>query len=308
MIGQSIDYLVNCPLSVSTSHLKQSLITGRIYTERGVELTMPDKRSVTVDCTAIPITDVKFGDGILIELLQVDRQMKISREEHLIVQQKATATVIRNLAHEIKNPLGGLRGAAQLLQEELEDEYLKEYTQIIIEEADRLQVLVNRLLGPNKIPTFTSVNIHQVLERVRHLISAEWGKKIKVIRDYDPSIPEIWAEPDLLIQAILNIARNAARVVNKNGLVTFRSRVQRQFTIGNRRYRLVMQIDIEDNGPGIQEEIKEKIFFPMVSGIENGAGLGLSIAQNLINQHGGLIEYTSHSGQTIFSVLLPLEE
>jgi two-component system nitrogen regulation sensor histidine kinase GlnL len=306
LLGRHADELLPCPKGLPSVHFAAALENGQGFTERGMVLNLV-AQEVTVDCTVIPIQDRLGQRHIVVEIQHVDRQLRISKEENLIAQQKTASSVLRNLAHEIKNPLGGLRGAAQLLQDELGDPEQREYTQVIIAEADRLQGLVNRLLGPNKVPSFIQVNIHQLLERVRRLILAESAHSIELIRDYDPSIPEFRAEPDLLIQAILNIARNAARAVDDEGEILLRTRIQRQFTIGITRHRLVLQIDICDNGPGIPKELLDKIFFPMVSGSEGGAGLGLSIAQSLINQHGGLIECSSKPGETSFTILLPLE-
>ncbi|QFY89320.1 nitrogen regulation protein NR(II) [Magnetovirga frankeli] len=307
LLGRSVDQLLSSPRPGKRQRLCLSMSRNRPFTERGLLLQLADGQEIRVDCTATPLQDKVGSQGLLVELQQVDRQMRISKEEQLISQQKAAAAVVRNLAHEVKNPLGGLRGAAQLLQQELHDPSQREYTQVIIEEADRLQALVNKLLGPNKLPAFTRVNIHQVLERVRQLILAESAQSIEVQREYDPSIPEFMAEPDLLIQALLNIAGNAARAVGENGHIRFRTRVQRQYTIGNQRHRLVLQVDIQDDGPGIAEDLQEKIFFPMVSGHAGGVGIGLSIAQSLISQHGGLIECASRPGETTFTLLLPLE-
>ena len=184
---------------------------------------------------------------------------------------------------------------------------MREYTQIVIEEADRLKTLVNRVLGPNKLPHYTEVNIHQVLDRVYNLVKAEAGQKVELVRDYDPSIPEVHADSDQLIQALLNILQNAVRAVGEEGRIVLRTRIQRNFTIGSKCHRLVAQIDIQDNGPGIPSEILEKIFYPMVSASEGGLGLGLSIAQTLINQHRGLIECRTMPGETVFTVLLPVE-
>ena len=307
MLGHTANELVRCPLSFAKNHIARVMHSRQPFTERGVVLKLPEDREITVDCTAIPLSEGSGGPGVLIELQQIDRQIRISKEEQLLAQQKATADVVRNLAHEIKNPLGGLRGAAQLLQSELPDPSQKEYTQVIIEEADRLQNLVNRMLGPKKMPSYDEVNIHQVLERVRQLIEAEQGTAIQIVRDYDPSIPVLWADSHQLIQAILNIASNAAKALDADGRIIFRTRVQRQFTIGTKNRKLVLQTDIEDNGPGIPKDIQERIFFPMVTGRNDGAGLGLSIAQSLINQHGGLIECHSRPGKTVFSIYLPLE-
>ena len=304
MQGQKAEELVRCPLGFAKEHIYRAMESRQPFTERSVVLHLPEGREVTVDCTAIPLD---ANAGVLIELQRIDRQLRINKEEQLLAQQKATSDVVRNLAHEIKNPLGGLRGAAQLLQSELPDPAQKEYTQVIIEEADRLQGLVNRMLGPNKMPSYEQVNIHQVLERVRQLILAESGKVITVVRDFDPSIPDLWADSHQLIQAVLNIAGNAAKAVGDEGNIIFRTRVQRQYTIGAKRRKLVLQTDIEDDGSGIPEEIQERIFFPMVTGRDDGAGLGLAIAQSLINQHGGLIECQSRPGKTVFSIFLPLE-
>ncbi len=278
---------------------------GAPITKRGVVLTT-DRNEVTVDCTVTPILDDDGGHLTIVELQQIDRHLRISREERLIAQQAVSRDVVRGLAHEIKNPLGGLRGAAQLLESELESAELKEYTHIIIQEADRLQELVNRMLGPNRRPSYAEVNIHRVLERVRALVLAETGERIRIIRDYDPSIPELIGDSDQLIQAILNIVRNSSRVLGDSGTVILRTRVQRQITIGNARFRLTAQIDIVDDGPGIPPEIADTLFFPMVTAGTGGMGLGLSIAQSLINQHKGLIECSSRKGETTFTILLPL--
>jgi len=308
LLGQRASALIHCEGGRVRANLRHALESGQPFTEREIELALPDGREITVDCTVLPLREPEdAGSRLLVEVQQVDRQLRISREEQLILQHQATRDVIRRLAHEIKNPLGGLRGAAQLLQGELPDQGLREYTQVIIEEADRLQTLVNRMLGPNKLPTYRPTNIHQILERVRQLVAVESGAGVHIVRDYDPSIPDITADADQLIQALLNIVRNAARAVAGTGTITLRSRVQRQFTIGSIRHRLVAKVQVIDNGPGIPPELLEKIFYPMVSGTEDGMGLGLSIAQSLISQHGGLVECRSKPGETVFTVLLPVE-
>jgi two-component system nitrogen regulation sensor histidine kinase GlnL len=232
--------------------------------------------------------------------------MRISNEEQLLVQQQSSQELVRGLAHEIKNPLGGIKGAAQLLDLELEDD-LREYTRVIIGEADRLKNLVNRLLGPNQLPKVAELNIHEVLERVRQLLKVEYGDRLNLVFDYDPSIPSIVGDAEQLIQAILNIAKNAARELDEEGELMFRTRILRQFTIGSQRHRLVAQIDIEDNGPGIPDELRETVFLPMVSGSAEGVGLGLSISQSLVARHNGLIEFESKPGKTVFTVYLPVE-
>jgi len=309
VIGQDATALIHCPGGMAQVNLKRALNSGRPFTEREMSLPLTEDRSVTVDCTVIPLSPREGELGLLVELQQIDRQLRISREEQLILQHDATRDLIRGLAHEIKNPLGGLRGAAQLLEQELAGETLKEYTKIIIEEADRLQSLVDTMLGPNKLPRLASVNIHILLERVRNLVTAEFGGGITFTRDYDPSIPELLLDSDRIIQALLNIVRNAARAISgvSNGEISLRTRILRQFTIGHIRHRLVVQIVIEDNGPGVPKAIQEKVFYPMVSGSDDGMGLGLSISQSLISMHGGLVECESRPGKTEFTVLLPVE-
>ena len=309
MVGQKACDLMNCPEAIIGQNLQSALKNNHPITEREILLPLPDGTQVNVDFSIIPMTESdEHNDGLLVEIQILDRHMRITREEQLIAQQSVTRELVRGMAHEIKNPLGGIRGAAQLLEAELNTDELKEYTKIIIEETDRLQVLVDRMLGPNRLPRKTFLNIHDVLERVRSLILAE-NRRVKIWRDYDPSIPEMYADNDQLIQAILNIVRNAVRAVEKseNPKITLKSRIARQMTIGAQRHRLVAQIQVIDNGPGINSELKEKLFFPMVSGSEGGVGVGLSISQSLINKHSGLIECESEPGNTVFTVWIPLE-
>ena len=308
LLDQPAADLVNCPGGQIARDLRSALESGQPFSEREVVMPRPDGAQITVDCTITPLIELGRQPEVLVELQQVDRQLRISREEQLIVQGQAVREIVRGLAHEIKNPLGGLRGAAQLLERELPDDSLYEYTHIIIDEADRLQSLLNRMLGPNKLPQRSEVNIHGVLERVRQLVAVEVGGEVRFRVDYDPSIPLLrQADSDQLIQAFLNIVRNAARAVGDRGHITLRTRVMRQFTIGMKRHPLVVRVDVEDDGPGVPLELQPTIFYPMVSAAEGGSGLGLSIAQTLVNQHQGLIECNSKPGQTVFSVLLPLE-
>ncbi|MCB1802956.1 MAG: nitrogen regulation protein NR(II) [Gammaproteobacteria bacterium] len=306
VIGQPPSAWMDCH-GEALLDLVRAATVGSPITKRGVVLTT-DRSEVTVDCTVTPMLDEDGESYTIVELQQVDRHLRISREERLITQQALTRDVVRGLAHEIKNPLGGLRGAAQLLEAELDSDELREYTHVIIKEADRLQELLNRMLGPNRRPSYTALNIHHVLERVRTLVMAEAGERISVVRDYDPSIPELIGDMDQLIQAVLNIVRNAVRALGDSGVIRLRTRIQRQLTIGAGRYRLAAQIDIIDNGPGIPAEIADTLFFPMVTAGTGGMGLGLSIAQSLINQHKGLIECNSREGETVFTILLPLGE
>jgi two-component system nitrogen regulation sensor histidine kinase GlnL len=252
---------------------------------------------------------------VLVELRENVQQLKLDREERLLDQSVANKELIRNLAHEIKNPLGGIRGAAQLLEFELPDQglkHLREYTQVIVKEADRLQTLVDRLLEPHRWPHIVGdVNIHEVCERVRSLIMAEFPQGLKIKRDYDFSLPELRGDKEQLIQAVLNIAHNAAhaladRIREGDAEITFQTRVARQITIAKIRYRLALDLHIVDNGPGIPPAIQERIFYPLVSGREGGSGLGLTLAQNFVQQHMGVIECVSRPGCTDFRILLPL--
>jgi two-component system nitrogen regulation sensor histidine kinase GlnL len=274
------------------------------YTEQEVELSVPGKNKLHLSCTVSP---VEANPGLLlVELRHIDQQLKIAREERLVEQQEANRELIRNLAHEIKNPLGGIRGAAQLLERELDRPSLSEYTQVIIGEADRLQSLVNRLLTPHRLPSFRNANIHEILARVSTLIQAEFPDGIFVAPDFDTSIPEFVCDPEQLLQAILNVVRNAAQAMEGNGEIRLRTRVVRQVTLAKKRYRLALCLNIEDNGPGIPEEIRERIFYPLVSAREGGTGLGLTIAQTFIAQHHGTIECESVPGRTCFTIMLPL--
>ncbi len=248
----------------------------------------------------------------VVELLPLEAQAKQDREERLIDQAQANKELIRNLAHEIKNPLGGIRGAAQLLEMEIESKDLKEYTQVIIHEADRLQTLVDRLLAPHRRPHVVGdVNIHEVCERVRSLILAEFPRGLKVVREYDISIPEFRGDREQLIQAVLNIAHNACqalgdRIVTGDAQVIFRTRIARQVTFGKQRYRLALELHVIDNGAGVPDSIRDRIFYPLVSGREGGSGLGLTLAQTFVQQHHGLIECDSVPGRTDFKLLIPL--
>ncbi|MDX1252433.1 MAG: nitrogen regulation protein NR(II) [Gammaproteobacteria bacterium] len=287
--------------------MRYALESGAPFAEHELQLALPGGRKISVDMTITPLAEGRGGE-LLVELVQVDRQMRITREENLLAQLQAARAVVRGLAHEIKNPLGGLRGAAQLLERELVDEALTEYTGIIIGEADRLQNLVNRILGPNTLSQKRLANIHQVLERVRGVVLAEVPTGVSIIRDYDPSIPEFSVDPDQLIQAVLNIVRNAVQAIDGAGDIILRTRIQRQITIGQQRHKLAARIEVIDSGPGIAPDMVERIFYPMVTTRPEGTGLGLSIAQSLVQQHDGLIECSSHPGQTTFTIVLPLEK
>jgi two-component system nitrogen regulation sensor histidine kinase GlnL len=293
--------------------------SGHPFSKREAELHVTPFYQVTVDYTVSPLTEPGQPLQLLMELQQIDRFQRISREEALIASHNATRALVRGVAHEIKNPLGGIRGAAQLLERALpactkDGDDLREYTRVIIDEADRLRSLADRMLGPRNLPQLRPVNVLETLERVRNIVRAEINDRIQIQRDYDPSIPDIDADQDQLIQVLLNIVRNAAQAITEDenrstrGRILLRTRAMRQVTIGAVRHRVVCRIDIEDDGPGIPRELLDRIFYPMVSGRANGTGLGLSIAQSIINQHHGLIECDSVPGRTQFTLLLPFEQ
>ncbi len=288
-------------------NLRQVMENNSPLVRRGMHLVLHSGQDIHADLIITPLSGPEIR--LLVELQPVDRLLKISREEGFIHTHETTRAVIRGLAHEIKNPLGGVRGAAQLLARELPDEELTEYTNIIIREADRLRDLVNRLLGPNQQLEMQSINIHEVLEHVRNLILAEFGPGLQIIRDYDPSLPEFPGDRTQLVQVVLNIARNAVEAApDRNACrITMRTRSQRQFTIGSERHRLVCRVDIIDNGPGIPDDMLHAIFVPMVTGRAEGSGLGLSIAQSVISSHQGLLECESRPGNTRFTFYLPMD-
>lgn len=292
--------------------LRQAVEHAHPFTKREAMLTALTGQPLTVDYAVTPI----LNSGRTLLLLEVhprDRLLRITKEEAQLSKQETTKMLVRGMAHEIKNPLGGIRGAAQLLARELPDNGLKDYTNVIIEEADRLRNLVDRMLGSNKLPSLAMTNIHEVLERVCSLVDAESQGGITLVRDYDPSLPDVLVDREQMIQAVLNIVRNAMQAISgqnelRLGRITLRSRAMRQFTIGHTRHRLVARIEIIDNGPGIPAELQDTLFYPMVSGRPDGTGLGLAITQNIISQHQGLIECDSHPGHTTFSIFLPLEQ
>lgn len=258
------------------------------------------------------LTRSQETDEVVVEMVPQEQQTRQEREERLAEQAQTNKELIRNLAHEIKNPLGGIRGAAQLLEMEMDGAELKEYTQVIIREADRLQSLVDRLLAPHRRPHVVGdVNIHEVCERVRSLILAEFPKGLKVVRDYDISLPEFRGDIEQLIQAVLNIAHNACQALAErraagDASLTFKTRALRQITLGKTRYKLALELHVIDNGPGIPDSIKDRIFYPLVSGREGGSGLGLTLAQTFVQQHHGLIEVDSMPGRTDFTLVIPL--
>lgn len=307
--GKNIFNVFPCCKGISLQIQKASE-TQRAYSERDLEIHLTPQHKITLDSVITPVfNDEMITEYLVIELTQVDRRLRITREDHLLSQGEGTRDLLRGVAHEIKNPLGGIRGAAQLLAGELSDPEHREYTDVITHEVDRLQNLVDRMLGPRQLPKISPVNIHGVLENVRRLIRAEAGDHVQILSDYDPSLPDTPGDSEMLQQALLNLASNALQAVQQQdeARITFRTRPERQFTIGHVRHRVVMKIEIMDNGPGIPDELKETAFLPMVTNKPGGTGLGLPIAQSLVQRHGGLIEYDVCDGQTCFIVYLPLE-
>ncbi|MGQ0653396.1 MAG: nitrogen regulation protein NR(II) [Betaproteobacteria bacterium] len=270
------------------------------YSAQTITYSRPGREPLPVVCSLTRIE--AQGLALLAELRPIEQQLRMAREERLVFEQQANRELIRNLAHEIKNPLGGLRGSAQLLERELDRAELREYTQVIIKEADRLQSLMDRMLTPHRAPRIEPVSIHEVLERVRSLLRAEFG--IEARRDYDPSLPELVGDREQLIQAVLNVVRNAAQAGSTT--IVLRTRAVRQITIVRQRHRLALELQVVDDGPGVPAEIQEKIFNPLVSGREGGTGLGLSLAQTFVQYHRGVIEFESRPGRTTFRIVLPL--
>lgn len=308
MLGQPFAQLLP-----GDSALHQALADARAGNQpimvRGVSLELPGGRAVAVDCAVTPL-DAPDGASravLLVELTRVDRLLRLTRDGSVFERQAAHRALLRGLAHEIKNPLGGLRGAAQLLERELGDEALTDYTRVIIREADRLRNLVDRMTGVRHPLARRPVNLHSVLEHVRLLLQAEVPAGLRIERDYDPSLPEMQGDAEQLIQAVLNVARNAVQALAGRGCLVLRTRVDRGLTLGTRRYRLVLRAEIEDDGPGVPPGLLEHVFDPLVTGRAEGTGLGLAIAQDIVTRHGGLIECDSRPGRTVFVLYLPVE-
>ncbi|MDP2870536.1 nitrogen regulation protein NR(II) [Methyloversatilis sp.] len=302
--GKHCDRLIG-PMHGLDTALDNALANNWSYTGHNLSVDRQIGGSLQLDCTVSPVhTD---NARVLLEFRPIDQQLRIAREEQVLQQQQANRELIRNLAHEIKNPLGGIRGAAQLLERELDRPELREYTQVIINESDRLQDLMNRLLHSHRAMQVTTVSIHEVLERVRLLIASEFPD-VEVERDYDTSLPDLTADREQLIQVVLNIARNAAQALKGHGSIRLRTRAHRQATLVKRRHKLALELQVIDNGPGIPEDLLDRIFYPLVSGRDDGTGLGLTLAQSFVHQHHGTIEVQSRPGYTVFTILLPFKQ
>lgn len=288
-----------------TAAMQHTLTDNASHTEHDLMLGIPPSGKLHLRCT---ITPVPFKNHLLLEFHTIDRSLKLAREEQMLDQTQANRLLLRNLAHEIKNPLGGIRGAAQLLEYELDKPGLHEYTRVIIQETDRLVSLLDKLLTPQHKPDFSPLNIHEVLERVRSVVLAEFPENMRIQRDYDTSLPLLMGDQEQLIQIILNIVRNAAQAMQGQGNILLRTRITRQVTLMKKRHRLAIIIQVIDNGPGIPVNLHDKIFYPLVSGRDHGHGLGLTLAQDFVSQHEGSIEFESEPGRTCFSVMLPLKK
>lgn len=305
-LGQKVDAVLpeNAHLPAA---LRRVFEGSGSFTERDMPLRLGDGRSLVVDCTMTPLVEGGRLRETLVEMTNVDRLHRIVREESMIAQNTVATALVRGMAHEIKNPLGGIRGAAQLLERELGDSRLTEYTRIIVGEVDRLRQLIDRMLEPASKAAPAPVNVHEVLEHVRGLVLVETGGEPPIDVDYDPSLPPVSAVRDHLVQVFLNVLRNAVEAAGTAGHVRLRTRIQRLVTIGARLHRLALRVDVIDDGPGVPPAIAGTIFYPMVSGRADGTGLGLAIAQSLVQRAGGLIEFESRPGATTFTVYLPLD-
>ncbi len=307
--GRTISELLRDPCELA-SIIDRALDTWQPYARRELSLqSIGSTEDLIVDCAVSPFEDQGDSATVLLEITDATQHQRISRETALINQVGGSRLMVRQLAHEIKNPLGGLRGAAQLLERQLNDASMREYTSIIISEADRLKALVDSLLGPGHAPHKEQINVHELLQHVRQLLMAD-APDILIDRDYDPSLPMLELDRNQLIQAILNIGRNAVQAMQgmqNTGRLIIHTRALTGVSIGTRRHRLVASIQFEDNGPGVPEHLQDTLFYPFVTGRAEGTGLGLAIAQDLVSRHGGLIEFESRPGRTVFTLLLPFD-
>jgi len=287
--------------------IDRSLETGQSFGQNlELQLAALERQPILTACRVSPLQDAGQPAAV-VEILDTSQSYQLDREKVLTGQLRASRQMIRQLAHEVRNPLGGLRGAAQLLERELEDPDQLEYTQVIIREADRLVALTSSLLGPARQLAREPINIHELLERVVLLLENNVPESVGLYREYDPSLPDLIGDYDVLVQALLNLGRNAVQSVGRSGTIVFRTRVLTGFSIGDKRHRLVLSVEIEDDGPGVPEELRDSLFFPLVTGRDGGTGLGLPLAQDLVSRQGGLIEFESEPGRTVFSLRLPLE-
>jgi two-component system nitrogen regulation sensor histidine kinase GlnL len=301
LVGRALAEVVH-PAQELVALCQRALATGLTFSLHEFAARVGEHECV-LDCR---VTLLDGERAVLLEMLDTERDRRVRREAALVAQQRLSRRIIRQLAHEVKNPLGGLRGAAQLLERQLPDREQKAYTRVIIEEADRLAALVDGILRAGGAPRPEEINLHRITDHVAQLIEAEKPQGVEIVRDYDPSLPPVTVDRNQMIQVFLNVARNAMQSVGERGRIIFRTRALTNFTVGGERHRLVLSAEIEDNGPGIPDELKETIFYPLVTGKATGTGLGLTIAQDLVSRNGGLIEFTSEPGRTVFQIRLPV--
>jgi two-component system nitrogen regulation sensor histidine kinase GlnL len=317
LVGASRQQLARRPLLDSVPELaplepllRLALETGQGFAHRSLAVRSAEggEDGSVLDCSLSVTQLPDGGTQVLLEFADASRRVRMDRENALLSQLEASRSMVRQLAHELRNPLGGIRGAAQLLNRQLESDAQKDYTGLIIREADRLAALAAALLGPERPPDREPLNIHEVVEHVRQLAAAEAGSGVTVERDYDPSLPHVNVDRGQIIQAMLNIVKNALAAMGGTGRLVLRTRALMNETIGSTSHRLVACVEIEDSGPGIPEEIRDTLFYPLVTGRQGGSGLGLAVAQNLVGRHGGLIEFASRPGRTVFQMMFPIEE
>ncbi|PCI23254.1 MAG: PAS domain-containing sensor histidine kinase [Piscirickettsiaceae bacterium] len=300
-LGERVDIILASDTFNIQCYFNKARSEGLRSIERDVQFLQPGENSFNISVSPFQSSN---ESQVLVEISNTNHYQQITREDALLSQNKMATNMLKGLAHEIKNPLAGLRGAAQLLSAELKGD-LNDYTRVIIDEADRLRDLVDRMLGSTEVVKQKNVSIHAILERVRQLVQLEVADRILIKTDYDPSLPELTADKDQLIQAVLNIVRNATQAIQLKGEITLKTRIHRNFVVGDENYKLGVKVDVIDNGLGIPQDMQTKVFYPMVTGRDNGTGLGLSIAQTNVRRHRGFIELNSKPGRTVFSIILP---
>ncbi len=309
LTGKTIDQAVPA-LAALRPLLERAVATGEGIARRelSIEISGPKASPRTVDCTLSVMAPDDGTGALVVEFSDASHRLRIDRETSLLSQLETSRSMVRQLAHEIRNPLGGIRGAAQLLQRKFESEEFHEYTRLIIREADRLASLTDTMLGPGGEPARESHNIHELVEHVYHLLRAEAPGSMTLSRDYDPSLPNLLIDRGQVVQAMLNVARNAMQAVADDGDIIFRTRALTHYTVGGRLHRLVASVEVEDNGPGVPVELRDSLFYPLVSGRPGGSGLGLALALELVTRQGGIVEYTSVPRCTVFQMLFPIED
>jgi two-component system nitrogen regulation sensor histidine kinase GlnL len=305
ILGRNLQELLREPAELSQI-VERAFETAQPLARRELPIrTLGGGEEIVVDCALSPMEQGRDSGRVLLEISDATQHQRISRETALLNQVGGSRLMIRQLAHEIKNPLGGLRGAAQLLERQLSDAGMREYTSIIISEADRLKTLVDSLLVSGHKPNKENINVHELLQHVRQLLLADSPPGIVIERDYDPSLPPLKLDRNQMIQAMLNLGRNALQAMKESGRLTLRTRALTSVSIGTRRHRLVASVQFEDNGPGVPAQLHDTLFYPFVTSRAEGTGLGLAIAQDLVSRHGGLIEFESRPGRTVFTLLIP---